>query len=163
MTISDLKTATLKDIAKDYKSVIQQASNDVNFHAELRELFRESCGDENIAVLTAHPDAFLAFEENGLVPWHVLTLDLAGNASKLARAGYPRSEVVSRVAMDFYSGSIATGESPAYYQYLFKHAGAQDIERVIRDLHPELYAPYIPMVRCRLYDLCLESFETDRA
>lgn len=162
MTISDLQTATLKDVAKDYQSVIQQAGNDVNFHAELRELFRESCSDENITVLTAHPDAFLAFESNQLVPWHALTLNLAGNATRLIRAGYPRSEVLLRIAMDFYQGSITTGESPAFYQRLFNGVSNQEIHRIIHGLHPELDTAYLPEITSRLYDLCLESFEIDR-
>lgn len=162
MNISDLQSATLKDVAIDHKSVIQQAAVDSYFGDELHELFGEYVGCENIDLLVAYPQAFLDFDSNHLVPWHCLTLDLASNAKRLINAGYPKNDVITRVAQDFYSGNPITGESPKMYQDAFNTKSLDTIHDFIRDCHPELDADLLPDISRRLFDFCLESLEIDR-
>lgn len=160
--IINLKTATLEDVAKNYNDIIRKAIADADYYSELKELFRDCIGDDNLSVVTAYPDAFKAFENNGIVTWNVLILNVSSNITRLINAGYDKDDVLEAVANDIYMGSVLTDESPAFYQRLFNNYDTRTVRAEIKSRHPEIDDQYLLDIMNIIYDRCLSDFEINR-
>lgn len=156
--IIDLKTATLDDVAKNYTDVIKHAKENASYLEELNELFAECIGDDNLYTIISHPDAFKAFEDNGLVTWDVLILDILNNIQKLIRAGYDQEDVLLAAAGDIYQGNLCNDECPEYYQDLFDTTSLDHIKKLVGYHHPGIPAQYLNEIVNNIGDLCVESF-----
>jgi len=160
--IINLKTATLEDVAKNYNDIIHKAIADADYYSELRDLFSDCISDNNLSIITAYPDAFKAFEDNGITTWNVLVLDIPSNITRLINAGYDKDDVLEAVANDIYMGSVLTDESPTFYQRLFNNYDTRTVRAEIKSRHPEIDDQYILDIMNIIYDRCLSDFEVNR-
>ena len=154
----DLKNATLDDVARNYQDVIRQAKTDSDYCDELRDLFSECIGDDNLGIVLAHPDAFKAIDDNGFAAWHVFILDTESNIDKLINAGYDRSEVLSSVANDIFYGSPYADESPSHFADVLAEHGSDKIKAIVQGNH-KIDESYLDEIVDGICDYCEEMLE----
>lgn len=157
--IINLKEATLDDVAKNYQDVIRQAKADSNYCDELRDLFSECIGDDNLATVLTYPDAFKAIDDNGFAAWHVFILDTESNIDKLIAAGYDKSSVLSVIADDIFYGSPYTDEASPHLIDVYSNDGDEGIKEIIRNNHTGINESYLDEIVSNIGDFCEEMLE----
>lgn len=154
-----LESATLEDVARNYEDVIEEAKASSDYYDELRDLISECIGDDNIATVLAHPDAFKALDDNGFAAWNVFILDTENNIDKLIAAGYDKSSVLAVVADDIFYASPYADEASPHLIDVYNNDGDEGIKEIIRNNHAGINESYLDEIVSNIGDFCEEMLE----